>query len=670
MRINELLLAFDKPWKVRLFYCLAISGIWLAIYIFSVSGIPKSACTYLPSNIKFIDIEFKDGLCSVRDTRTAKLGFIDKKGNWAIECLYDGKDEIAQGFLRVSKNGKCSYIDKRGREITPFIYDDLDGFGEYFARVSKGEKLGLINKDGKEIIPCLYENKGYNGEEDFTYWSRRQDDNKTQGVDDCNKNSGGIYDEITVENWLIIVKKDNKYGILSRNGEIGEILYDEIKFDFENQYGYAVISGKYKFIDSKGLILPELYKEISSNRQEELVPFCSINDKWGYINKRGKQIIASQFDSADPFNEDLAGVSKNGKWGLINKKGEWTVPPRFDDISHFGEGLAIFKEGEMEGVINNSGEIIAPSKYDYISSFSGNFASAQFDGKRGFIDKNGAIAVPFIYDGTGDFHDNYAVVNKEHKHGLIDTSGKEILPCEYEQIDRNGSYIIAKKPGEREYYIIIKEGKILNEGFYDKPPHFQEDMRKIIICRNGKYGLVGASGEELPCEYANYSSVCRGVYYFQKENEKKVFILSGTNKIFDAGNIEGSYNGYFSFSNSKKCGATNLSGKLIIPCEYDGVSFFGEGYAYVKKSDQRGYCIGYFDVNGNLAIPFKYRQGYSFHEGLARVGNGKTSWFIDYQGNPVISETRSLKEQFSDFYKSFAEIIERRTGIKMLLLPF
>lgn len=59
-----------------------------------------------------------------------------------------------------------------------------------------------------------------------------------------------------------------------------------------------------------------------------------LNGKWGFIDKSGKIVIESKFDSGGHFSEGLAGVGLNGKWGFIDKNGEFVIEPKFDDIGY------------------------------------------------------------------------------------------------------------------------------------------------------------------------------------------------------------------------------------------------------------------------------------------------------------------------------------------------
>ena len=45
----------------------------------------------------------------------------------------------------------------------------------------------------------------------------------------------------------------------------------------------------------------------------------------GYIDKKGNFIIPPNFDHASSFSEGLASVQINEKWGYVNKKGAFVI---------------------------------------------------------------------------------------------------------------------------------------------------------------------------------------------------------------------------------------------------------------------------------------------------------------------------------------------------------
>ena len=125
----------------------------------------------------------------------------------------------------------------------------------------------------------------------------------------------------------------------------------------------------------------------------------TINNKKGYINKNGQQIIPCQFDNAYIFGESgLAAVEKDGKWGYIDKNGKQIIPCRFDKIYGLSEGLAAVKK----------------------------------DGKWGYIDKNGKQVIPYEFDVCSHFREGLAAVGKDGKYGFINNDGKQVISCQFE----------------------------------------------------------------------------------------------------------------------------------------------------------------------------------------------------------------------------------------------
>jgi hypothetical protein len=66
----------------------------------------------------------------------------------------------------------------------------------------------------------------------------------------------------------------------------------------------------------------------------------TLNGKWGFIDKTGKEIVPPMYDHTWGFHEGLAAVELNNKWGFIDKTGKLIVPPMYDFSFGFQEGLA------------------------------------------------------------------------------------------------------------------------------------------------------------------------------------------------------------------------------------------------------------------------------------------------------------------------------------------
>lgn len=141
------------------------------------------------------------------------------------------------------------------------------------------------------------------------------------------------------------------------------------------------------FINTTGRVafMSEHDYDVDDMRFSEGLTFVRSNNRFGYIDNTGKEVIPCQFEEARSFTEGLAGVKKYGKWGYIDKEGNTVIPFIYDSIMDFSEGLA----------------------------------SASKNGWTGFIDKAGNTVVPFEYDGSMEFSEGLAWVSKDGLCGLI-----------------------------------------------------------------------------------------------------------------------------------------------------------------------------------------------------------------------------------------------------------
>lgn len=69
------------------------------------------------------------------------------------------------------------------------------------------------------------------------------------------------------------------------------------------------------------MVLEKLAKRKAIIEKEGLCSFKK-DEKYGYSDKDGKEVIPCIYDSVEEFSNGLAKVKLNDKWGYINKKGE------------------------------------------------------------------------------------------------------------------------------------------------------------------------------------------------------------------------------------------------------------------------------------------------------------------------------------------------------------
>jgi|YNPMSStandDraft_2_1061718.scaffolds.fasta_scaffold00049_17 hypothetical protein len=259
-----------------------------------------------------------------------KMGFCYYDGSYMIKEKYTRCFDFSEGYARVEVDGKYGFIDRYGNEITPIKYDEAFDFRDGFALVRINMKSGFIDGSGKEIIEVKYENVFGPKKDLFAVklnekWGVILKEGKTVIPFD--------YDLIFL-NDLIIIKKDNKYGIAGWNGNIiVEPKYDYIG-SFSNGFAIVRIDGKYGLIDDSG-------KEVIKPKYDDIGD-CDYYQN--YIGLGKKKVDHCLFTNI--FNDGVAPIKLNGKWGLVDLNGNEIVKPQYDEILEYRKNL-------VKAILNN-----------------------------------------------------------------------------------------------------------------------------------------------------------------------------------------------------------------------------------------------------------------------------------------------------------------------------
>ena len=82
-------------------------------------------------------------------------------------------------------------------------------------------------------------------------------------------------------------------------------------------------------------------------------------NKYGYINKNGKEVVEAKYSSAVAFSEGLAAVmNSSDKWGFIDDKGKTVIPFNlylFVENPQFKNGYVVIWKGKKAGRLNKKG---------------------------------------------------------------------------------------------------------------------------------------------------------------------------------------------------------------------------------------------------------------------------------------------------------------------------
>lgn len=398
-----------------------------------------------------------------------------------------------------------------------------------------------------------------------------------------------------------IVQKEGKYGVIDRNGK--EVIQLQEYLILQYKSGAAIFSGDTNIgngtgyagrgnegmMDSTGKIIVEAGKYQSIGYiNDGLAPVAS-NEKCGFINTMGKEVIKPKYDGAWGFSEGLSVIKQNGKFGYIDINGKEVVKPQYTEAESLENGLAKVGLNGKYGFINKSGKEVIKPIYN-ITTYLGNLeydykeglVPIELNGKWGYMDKSGKPVIGFKkYERVLPFSDGVAMVFAKDKsgkevYGYIDKTGKEIITPQFSMdfgddldfagwihypglgsidpsvLGRFQKGIALVHKGDK-YFYINKKGKAITTKKYDSIT-FAEGLAKVEA--NGKFGYINGDGKEIT--KLKYSAAT------------------------------GFYNGYASVQLDGKWGIIDTTGKEVVPLKYDEIEAVENGYALIKQAGKWG----------------------------------------------------------------------------------
>ncbi len=199
--------------------------------------------------------------------------------------------------------------------------------------------------------------------------------------------------------------------------------------------------------------------------------FDDATNLFGLKQKTGKIIVAPVYDDVEDFKEGLAAVMQNNKWGFINSKGKLVIPYQFGEVeSSFCRGKAeVFLNGYLTEIDTKGNEIprrahweeylekhklLTKYQLDKIRVHPGGagedglfFGRSKKTKKWGFFQIYGEeyddlqILVPAEYDSISNmrYNANFVAVYQSNQVGIYQTTARNqgekpgiTIPCAYE----------------------------------------------------------------------------------------------------------------------------------------------------------------------------------------------------------------------------------------------
>ena len=328
------------------------------------------------------------------------------------------------------------------------------------------------------------------------------------------------------------------------------------------------------------------------------------NGQYGYIDKRGKFVIAPRFQSAGEFSEGLAPVVENEhqwSYGYVDILGRTVIKPQFEEARPFHEGLAAVVLGGKLGYINHSGKFTIMPQFDVpiwyaheLNDFNEGRAVVYINKKCGLIDKSGAFIVEPSLEDIEKFSEHLALfARNKGLWGYMDLNGHTVIEPQFKHADSFSENLAPVQIGETEerdgYYKEI--GKVGRWGYIDKAGKIVLSAPNWAGARNFHDGIAPVS-------------------------------------------LRAGLRGFFEYS-----GCIDKTGKFVVEPKFDTICQFHDGLA--KMQIGRNIKLGYINKTGKIAIPNNFFIAGDFHEGLAAVVEksnifGRKIGYINTAGSYVI----------------------------------
>lgn len=389
----------------------------------------------------------------------------------------------------------------------------------------------------------------------------------------------------------------------------------------------------------------------------EGLAMVKLNDKKGFIDKAGREVIACQYNDVKDFSEGLAEVKMQGKYGLINKDGQEVIPCNCILIV-VNEGFIYVMDESRKEFIYINGKGLVPCNYDEISLPREGIAKVKSNSKYGFIDKMGIELIPCKYEKAEDFLDGFAAVSQTgHRYGYINKNNRVIIPDKYLLTysfshghaifyDWNRDFFRISESG---YGLIDKKGNVVITSKYSEVDLasyysygiFIAGINKGIFEKKLKYGALDLDGKEIiPFKYDSIKDV-NNVFDELSSSMKSIRFIDGKMWSFDQNNKKilciplddmKILDGLYAIMEYGKIGIVDQYGREVAPPKFDDGIDFSEGLIPLQLNGK----WGFLDKAGKVVIPFIYEETDGFSDGLSKVKlNGKFC-FIDKQGKVVL----------------------------------
>lgn len=528
----------------------------------------------LPSRFRLMSVidggnvvgSFKSGLARFEGQA---FGYIDRNGEFRIQRQYADCTDFVDGIAFVRDEQGWFMIDEIGERINSKYYDDCPVYSEGVIRFNIDGRFGFCDRTGSAISGSFYSNAA----------------------------------------------------------------------DFHDGLAAVVVGGRTGFIDRNGeLVIPAEYDPIPKHLNLSLLDH-SLRE---YL-----------------FSEGLASVAKDGAYGYISRENEWVVPPQFERASFLKYGIATVRVKSGMTAIRSSGDMLFSPRRIWLGLFGGGlagFTGTAYEEYNGVIRSDGSLFIVddgpecgemdrrILYRGL-DCSTGMIPFLRNGKWGYVDSNGYEVIPAAYDRVYDYGSreYFLVSCAGK--HGLVSREGEVLIDCILDHPVMYDGGDRLAI---NGDgfsllYAADSPSARQCSTNVRMSSSVEKAVSdVFELKAE---FTLASDSDLFLWKNATSE--GLTAYRQNGRYGFYDEEGRVSVSPRFRRVREFHSGVCCVSGRLD-GPQWSFIDRSGNHLFDFESRDGADAHDDRIMVRRNGMTGYLDLQGNVAVSFKYALGNHFSE----------------------
>ena len=526
------------------------------------------------------------------------ISIADMNGKQVVSYPIDSVSYADKNHFYTWENGKTGLVDTKGASLLEPIYKEIRTSSNAAEALTFNTWL-FFKEEGTILSEMQYDNIIEVGVDLYITKTNEQ----YRIVDMLESKQSDAFESIDkVEKGFFIVGNNGLKGLASKDEIIVPIRYDTLHYN--NGFIYASNihqTASWSIFDTLGIEkskhVYQAIKEGTENRFQVLR-----NNKWGFIDRTGNEIIHCVFDSVSTFENGKSKVVFHGEEGIISLSGEWLIYPVNKELSIINDTLYLEKSGYQSKLKSFEGELVYFTENEL--QVLPNYLIETVDSATKWrISFQGTI---FDRDSKNEpepilFQDSLFIISKGNVKGIVTSSGEEIIPFVNEDIIPGPDKFLAiKRDGF--YGFVDMDNKLRISNRYEDVKPFYNELAAIQI--RGKWGFINKK-EIIVTQpiYQEVGSFSHGICPILLRDKWGLIDLKGNVVVEpELDELYQTENGNWISKQGSSYGLIDQSGMTILLTKYQSVIPVDEHRTIVKRKGKYGVA----DQNGVMQVGFNY----------------------------------------------------------------